>query len=490
MNLEADSKRRNQILSVLFLGVLMGALDIAIVGPALPAIQSYFHVNERTLAWMFTVYVLFNLVGTPLMARLSDLYGRRSIYVLDVVLFGIGSAVVAFSPAFWVVLLGRAIQGFGAGGIFPIASAVIGDTFPVEKRGSALGLIGAVFGLAFLIGPILGGVLLRFSWHWLFLINLPVALVVILLSLRLLPKSHPEDRPVFDWQGMLLLAGALALLAYGLNQIDTTNFLKSLLGVSVLPFLILAAVLGFWLARVEKRSPEPILKPNLFSTRQMKLAYVLSAGAGFGETGVVFMPLLAVAALNVNDRQASFLLLAVVVALAFGSPMSGRLLDRLGSKVVILGGTAVAALGFFLLALLSTSLIGFIGASVLLGLGLSALLGAPLRYILLNEAGADERSAAQGVIAVFTSIGELVGSALIGGLAYSFGSGVRGYSAAFILVAGIFVILALTALFLKTRHAEMATARETEDVAKGEAINQPAGTKARDEQEETERKPV
>ncbi len=462
MNVEVDSKRRNTILAVLFLGVLMGALDIAIVGPALPAIQTYFNVNERTLTWMFTVYVLFNLVGTPLMARLSDLYGRRMIYVLDVTLFGIGSAVVAFSPAFWVVLTGRAIQGFGAGGIFPVASAVIGDTFPVEKRGSALGLIGAVFGLAFLIGPILGGVLLRYGWHWLFLINLPVALIVIFLSLRLLPTTRPEQKPVFDWKGMLLLGGSLALLAYGLNQIDTTNFLKSLLGFSVLPFLLVAVGLAFLLASVERRSKAPILKPTLFSTQQMRLAYILSTGAGFGETGVVFMPLLAVAALNVSDRTASFLLMPVVVAMAFGSPLIGRLLDRFGSKLIILVGTVVATAGFFLLSQVSTSTVGFISSGILIGLGLSALLGAPLRYILLNEAAASERSTAQGVITVFGSIGQLIGSALIGGLAYSFGSGVSGYQTAFIVVALIFAILAGMAFFLKGRSDEIAKARKTE----------------------------
>ncbi len=462
MNLEVGQKQRNQILAVLFLGVLMGALDIAIVGPALPAIQTYFSINERTLTWMFTVYVLFNLVGTPLMARLSDLYGRRMIYVLDVTLFGIGSAIVAFSPAFWVVLAGRAIQGFGAGGIFPVASAVIGDTFPVEKRGSALGLIGAVFGLAFLVGPILGGVLLRYGWHWLFLINLPVALVVIILSLRLLPGVRPKEQPVFDWKGMLLLGGSLALLAYGLNQIDTTNLLKSLLGFSVLPFLIVAVVLAFLLAGVERRSSAPILKPSLFSTPQMRLAYALSTGAGFGETGVVFMPLLAVAALSVNDRQASFLLMPVVLALAFGSPLVGRLLDRLGSKTVILGGTVTATAGFFLLSQVSTSLIGFIGSGVLIGLGLSALLGAPLRYILLSEAAASERSTAQGVITVFTSIGQLIGSALIGGLAYSFGSGVAGYNTAFIVVGAIFVFLVVGSLFLKGRQSELEQARDNE----------------------------
>ena len=151
---------RNSVLLVLFMGVLMGALDIAIVGPALPAIGNYFKVDIRSLAWIYTVYVLFFMVGTPLMAKLSDRMGRRFIYILDVALFGVGSFITAFSPSFEVLLIGRAIQGLGAGGIFPVASAFIGDTFPPENRGSALGIIGAVFGVAYIIGPILGGLLI------------------------------------------------------------------------------------------------------------------------------------------------------------------------------------------------------------------------------------------------------------------------------------------------------------------------------------------
>ena len=135
--------------------------------------------------------MLFNLVSTPLMAKLSDSFGRRSIYVMDVTIFAAGSLVVAFAPSFAFVLIGRAIQGLGAGGIFPVASAVIGDTFPPEKRGRALGLIGAVFGLAFLIGPILGGVLLLAGWRWLFLINLPIAAVVIVMALALAADRAP-----------------------------------------------------------------------------------------------------------------------------------------------------------------------------------------------------------------------------------------------------------------------------------------------------------
>ena len=123
----------------------MGALDIAIVGPALPALRDAFGVDDRAVAWVFTIYVFFNLVGAPLMSKLSDRYGRRTIYLLDIGLFALGSLGVAASMNFTMLLASRALQGISAGGIWPVASAVVGDTFPQEKKGSALGLIGAVF---------------------------------------------------------------------------------------------------------------------------------------------------------------------------------------------------------------------------------------------------------------------------------------------------------------------------------------------------------
>ncbi|GAP05523.1 arabinose efflux permease [Anaerolinea thermolimosa] len=461
-----ENQRRNRLLTVLFFGVLMGALDIAIVGPALPAIRSQFQVSERALTWIFSMYVLFQLVSTPLMAKLSDLYGRRWIYILDLALFAAGSTLVAFSGNFFMIVAGRAIQGFGAGGIFPVASAVIGDTFPLEKRGSALGLIGAVFGLAFLIGPILGGVVLSLAtWHWLFLINLPVAGVIILFSIRLLPVTRPGHSPRFDWAGMAVLSLLLGSLAFGINQLDTTHFFSSLFSPAVGPFLGLSLGLLVLLRFVEHRAENPILPERLFNRRQLGLAYLLSAGAGFAEASLVFMPLLAVISLQgagITQKNASWMLMPVVLAMMIGSPLAGRLLDHVGSKPVIFVGNLVMTIGLVLLSLFSTSLPLFILSGVLVGLGLSALLGAPVRYIMLNEARVQERSVAQGVITLFSSVGQLIGSALVGAVAASRAvqSPLAGYSTAFLTVAGVGVLLLLAAWFLKNRDAELETIRE------------------------------
>ena len=146
-------KNLKPLMALLLMGVLMGALDLAIVGPALPAIQAEFGLSSRALAWLFNLYVLGQLVGTPILAKLSDRIGPRPVYISSTLLFALGSLLLVIAPGTEWLFIGRAVQGFGAAGIFPVAVKVIGDVFPPEKRGGALGLLGAVFGLAFLIGP-------------------------------------------------------------------------------------------------------------------------------------------------------------------------------------------------------------------------------------------------------------------------------------------------------------------------------------------------
>lgn len=456
-----EPKQRNTVLAVLFVGVLMGALDIAIVGPALPAIQTQFGLDTRAASWIFSIYVLANLVGTPLMAKLSDRFGRRAIYILDVALFAFGSIVVVLSAVaggFAVLLAGRAIQGFGAGGIFPVASAVIGDTFPPDRRGRALGLIGAVFGMAFVIGPILGGVLLLAGWQWLFVINLPIAAVVIVLAWRVLPSQRLPQPGRFDVRGMVLLAGALSAMALGLVSIDAHAFWASIAQPLVWGSLLVSLVCWVVLIQVERTVTNPVFPVALFARRQLRVGYALTAGAGLGEASLVFLPLLAVAALHVDSTTASFLLMPVVLAMSVGSPLAGRMLDRFGSRSVILAGIAVLTVGMLLLSRTGTVLGWYIAAGVLIGLGLSALLGAPIRYVTLNETTAAERSAGQGLVNIFTSIGQLLGAATVGALAAA--GTVAGYLDAYTVIAVLGVVLFVIALLLKKQADENVPAQQ------------------------------
>lgn len=400
------------------------------------------------------------MVSTPLMAKLSDFYGRRAIYVLDVAIFAIGSLVVAGShgSGVWLLLLvGRAIQGFGAGGIFPVASAVIGDTFPPEKRGGALGLIGAVFGLAFLIGPVIGGLLLGFGWQWLFLINLPLALGVIALGWGLLPHQRLAASGRFDTAGMLALGVALGTFTFALNAFDPAEAASSLAAPGVWLALLASVAAGVALVGLERRAENPVFPLHVFRNRQLALAFTLTAGAGLGEASVVFLPLLAVLSLGVTPSAGSYLLLPLVLAMAVGSPVMGRLLDRLGSRTVILAGLGVMAVGMVGISQTGRSLALFIAFSSLIGLGLSALLGAPIRYITLNETTAEDRSAAQGMVTTFTSIGQLVSAALVGAVAASFGETAHGYDLSFLGIGVVTLLLLGVGAALKSRAREQAT---------------------------------
>ncbi len=453
---------RNRILALLFVGVFMGALDIGIVGPALPAIKSAFGINERIVSWIFTIYILFFMIGTPLMAKLSDTYGRKTIYILDVFLFAVGSAITVSSTSIETLLIGRAIQGFGAGGIFPVASAFIGDTFPPEKRGGALGLIGSVWGFSGLLGPILGGLLLNYGWQWLFIINIPIAFIVILLGYKILPQSKKETNTRFDILGTLVLALLVSALAFGVNQIDTTNFTGSLTSIYTWPFIILALLLLPLLMKIEKKAEDPVLEVSLLESREVKIASSIAFGTGLNQTAIVFLPAFAVTILALSTSQASLMVIPLVVTLGLSAPLIGRLLDKYGTRKVMFAGTMILVVGLFMLSFLSYSFYLFIISGAVIGIGLSSVLGSPLRYIMLSESPASKRAAGQALININSSVGQLIGGALIGAVIASQGSSAQGYQSAYILIGLVALIMTLLTLGLKKREEQILTSKNNE----------------------------
>lgn len=458
-----QKKQNNQILALLFTGVLMGALDISIVGPAIPSIEETIQVDHRDLSWIFSIYVLFNLVGVTLLAKLSDLYGRRNIYIFSVAVFALGSLFVAVSDSISMLLVGRAVQGFGASGIFPVASAVIGDIFPPEKRGRTLGMIGAVFGIAFIIGPVIAGVLLLwFKWNALFLINLPIASVVIFYAWRLLPSKKSEHKPVFDWLGMVLIAVLLASFSYGINNIEAERGLASFLSMHVLPFLSLAAVVLPFFVWHERRFHTPVVKIKLFNVKQIRIVGVVALGTGIIQAVTIFVPEMAVNVFGVSTSKASFMLIPFVLAIAFASPLAGRLIDKIGSRAIVMSGLFLAALGLFIFFLNAASKFNFYTAGILMGIGTAMLQGSALRYIMLNEVESADRALGQGIITLFTSVGQMSGATLIGILvASSVNSRLTGYSNSFLVVSLIALGVMLLSIQLKSRSVELKTATKT-----------------------------
>lgn len=442
-----NPQKSRTLLPLLFTGVLMGALDLAIVGPALPAIQADFGMTSRQLAVLFNAYVLCQMIGTPMLAKFADRVGPRLAYLVSIGFFAGGSLLLVIAPDPWVLYLGRSLQGFGGGGIFPIAAAVIGNTLPPRERGPALGILGTVFGLAFLVGPIMGGLLLPYGWQWLFLVNLPIAAVLMAGAYRVLPAAAGSARKPLDIGGIATLSVALAALVLFVSSLDTRELLRSLLsGRSALAAGVLVVLVPvFW--RIENRAADPIVRPGLLRSRPVATASLIGTCIGAVQSGGAFYPALAIAAIGVTPSTASWMLLPGVLGAIIASAVAGRLINRISTRTIVTVSVLMVVCSLLIFGLAHISVASFILASVLGSTGLGGVQGAPLRMVIIDNSLPNERGTAQGLLSNFTSMGRLVGAALVGSIAASAGSGVVGYQAAFLgmtVVAGIMLALGLT----------------------------------------------
>ncbi len=445
--------RQIKLLLLLLTGFMMAALDISIVGPAIPAIEKAIRMDPRDLSWIFSIYVLFNLVGISLMARLSDYYGRRPVYMLSLLIYATGSLLVSLSHDFTLLLIGRGIQGFGASSLFPVALATIGDIFPVEKRGRMLGLIGAIFGFAFILGPFIAGfVLMQFHWNALFIINIPVALILFVFSWFLLPGKQEGPRKGFDLEGILLIGIILASFTLAINFLDLSDPVSSITSFPVLPLLLVAVILTPILFMLESTHDNPVINVNHFKSRQVRVVGFIALGIGLFQSNVVFLPKLAVGYFSVVPSAASFMLLPMVIATAVSSPIFGRLVDRIGSRAVIISGLVFFVISLFLLGFLQKNVNYFYVSEALLGLGLA--IRSPLSYIMLNEVPAEERASTQGVLIIFVSVGQLVGASMTGAFISSMPAVITGFTSSFLIMMAVALILLISSFFLKRREAE------------------------------------
>jgi EmrB/QacA subfamily drug resistance transporter len=433
------------LLLTLGLGVFAGALDLGVLSPALPALAQAFHVRASALAWVFTLYLLATVVSIPIMTKLADRNGRRPIYIACVSIFAIGSLLAISAPNYTVFLIARAIQAIGAGGIFPVAAAAIGDRIAPERRGAALGLVAATWGVAAIVGPTLGGILTHFlSWHWIFAANIPLAIVVIVMARTTVPANASNVRGPLDIGGIVTLSLGLLAVMLGLTQ----------LGAWLLPSFVIAFMLFVTFARIERAAAEPVIRPGLFHERQIVVTYALELLIGILEGALFFIPAALVAAQHMSYAAAGGI--AALGALMFVAviPLAGRALDAVGSRLVLTVGTLVTAAGLLLFAFGFASLPLTLIAMVVAGTGFGALLGAPTRYIITNSVPADQRASSVGLLSIFLIIGQIVGGSLAGGIVGVHQTDVSGYRTAYESFTVVAVLAVLLTLALQSKAAE------------------------------------
>jgi MFS family permease len=368
-----------------------------------------------------------------------------------VALFALGSLCIAAAPDFEMLLVGRAIQGIGAGGIAPVASAVIGDVFSVERRGRILGLIGATHGMAFVLGPPLATLLTStLGWRWLFLVNLPVALVVLWWGARSLPSQRASAAP-----GQIDLAGITCTLLFLLCLVlGISRLADSATGMLLWPwFLAASGALLVALVLIEKRQAQALIPIDLFANRQLACAYVLSLGVGFSMGGIVFLTSIATLAYGISVESAGLALLPLVLCSMVGSMAAGRLLNRLGARSMVIFGFGLLTLGYLQSAVPQTGLTAFLIASVLIGMGVGVVVSGALRTIAMDEAPLAQRGSAQGLMTICNAVGTLLAVTCISAVADFEGGELAGFGHAYLALALSMLVMLVVAFGLKRKSS-------------------------------------
>src|SRR6478672_12890 len=273
-----------EILFAVMLGLFLGALDQTIVGPALPTIVTELHGNDLYV-WAVTAYLLTSTISVPFWGKLSDLYGRKPMFISGIVIFLVGSALSGLSQNMEQLILFRGIQGIGAGALFPIALAIIGDLFSPAERGKYQGLFGAVFGISFIVGPALGGFLTdNISWHWVFYVNLPVGLVSLYIIWHLLPtiKRAGASR-TFDFLGAGVFTVGISFLLVGLTNKLSADWSSFYVG----GFIAIGLALTALFLVIESRAKEAIVPLDLWRIRTYAASMLATFFVSFGFFGAI-----------------------------------------------------------------------------------------------------------------------------------------------------------------------------------------------------------
>jgi len=343
-----DPRTRTQIVAAVLLGLFLAALDQTVVGTALPRIVTDLHGND-IYTWAFTAYILTATISGPIYGKLSDLFGRRPVLLFAVSVFLLGSLLSGLSQAMWQFVVFRALQGLGAGALFPVALAVIGDMFDASERGKYQGLVGAVFGLSSVIGPAIGGVITdTVGWHWVFFVNLPLGAIVFAVIWRALPTIRPAGaRPKIDYLGASVLAGALVPFLVGLTNKQTGNWTDPAVGGLILLGLAIAAVFVF----VESRASEPIVPLGLFRNRSFTISVIAMFAASMAFFApVAFLPRWFQVVEGSSATQSGYQILALLGGLIISAMASGQIVARTGRyKILALGAGILLGSGLFFL---------------------------------------------------------------------------------------------------------------------------------------------
>jgi EmrB/QacA subfamily drug resistance transporter len=411
---ELHGRKLALVFSGLMLVMLMAALDATIVATALPTIAGDLG-GLNHIAWVTTAYLLAQTVVTPLYGKLGDQYGRRIVLQVGLVIFLIGSALCGLSHTFAELIAFRAFQGLGGGGLTVSAQAAIGDVVPPRQRGRYQGLFGAVFGVATVIGPLLGGALTtNLSWRWIFYINLPIGVLALVVLAVTFPSAAARIHHRIDFLGAAFLALALAALVLMVSLGGTTYPWASTQVIGLGALTVVA--LGVFVV-AERRATEPVLPLKLLKNQVFVTAGIVALLIGFAMFGAItFLPLYFQVVKGASPTGSGLDLLPLMAGLLITSIAGGQIVSRTGRyRVFPIAGTAIMTVGLFLLARLSptTSTLQAAAYMFVTGFGIGLVMQV-LVVAVQNAVGYEDLGVATSGNTLFRNIGSSVGTAIIG----------------------------------------------------------------------------
>ncbi|NNH74604.1 MFS transporter [Nocardia uniformis] len=406
----------NLVFATVVLGMLMAALDQTIVSTALPTIVADLG-GAGHMAWVVTAYLVTEAIATALAGKFGDLFGRKLVFQVSGAIFILGSIVSGMAHDMTLLIVARGVQGIGAGGLMVTSMALIADVIPLRERGKYQGALGAVFGLTTVLGPTLGGLFTdHLSWRWCFYVNVPLAIIMIVMAAKFIPQLRKDAKPIVDYLGIALVSIGVTCLILGLEwggqeyAWGSTMIIGLFVGAAV-------ALAAFVVA--EFRAEEPMLPMHLFRSNVFTICSILSFIVGFAMLGAMtFLPAFLQYAMGVTATASGLRTLPLVIGLFATSIFSGIVVGRTGRyKIFPIVGTGVMAVGLYLMSTMDEHT-GFWEMStymMILGLGIGLTMQV-LTIAVQNTVPYSDLGTATSGVTFFRTIGSAFGTTIFGTL--------------------------------------------------------------------------